>query len=159
MVKQSTKKIKPLPDPVQKTKVIKKKKKKPPNMTIAVKTNPGPPKLYTVAYIDNEANELRKFIDSGHGLYIGSFARERGYSPQRLSEFCKESSLFSDAMEEAKAWQEEKFLLMGLTREWDSAQVRYTMARVCGDKWKASFDKEEADKETILNIVVNEIRR
>ena len=135
------------------------KEKKSPNKTIAVKLNPGPPKLYTAEFIANEAKELRKFIKSDHGIYIGSFAKERGFSRQRLAEFCKESPLFSDAMEEARQWQEEKFLRMGLTKEWDSAQVRYTMARVCGDMWKTSFDKEEADKEVILNIQINEIKR
>ena len=135
--------------------------KKSPNKTIAVKRKYEAVNrpVYDVAFIDNEAQELRKFIKSDHGIYIGSFARERGFSRQRLMEFCQKSTLFADAMEEARQWQEEKFLRMGLTKVWDSAQVRYTMARVCGDMWKASFDKEEADKDVTLNVMINEIKR
>ena len=136
--------------------------KKSPKKTIAVRKEPGKsgqPEKYTAEFIENEAHALRRFIKSDHGIYIGSFARERGFSRQRLMEFCQKSVIFSDAMEEARQWQEEKFLRMGLTKVWDSAQVRYTMARVCGDMWKASFDKEESDKDVTLNVMINEIRR
>ena len=65
-----------------------------------------------------------------------------------------------DAMEKARTWQENKFLKNGLTREWDAAQVRYTMARVCGDIWKASYDREDSDsKDITLNININKIER
>lgn len=110
------------------------------------KTN-GVPKIYDDDFIENEAIELRKWIAKGEGLYIDSFARARGYPRGRMWEWTKTNQDFKDAMEEAKLWQEEKFLMKGLTKEWDSAQVRYTMARICGDKWKASYD---ATTETTL---------
>jgi hypothetical protein len=118
----------------------------------------GQPEIYTIEWIENEADILREWVANDGGLYIGSFARQRGYARQYLSEFCHKSKKFSDAMEAAKLWQEEKFLEKGLTKEWDSAQVRYTMARVCSDIWKNSYDREESDKDITLNINVNRIQ-
>lgn len=131
----------------------------PTKKTIAVKKRVGRPTIYTAEFIDNEAKELKEWIKKDTGIYIGSFARERGYNRQRLLDFCKESSLFEEAYDEAKQWQEEKLLRKGLTKEWDSAQVRYTMARVCGDLWKSSYDKENEDKDVTLNVIINEIRK
>lgn len=116
---------------------------------------PGQPEKYTLEWIENEADILREWVANDGGLYIGSFARQRGYCRSRLCEFSKKSVKFSCAMDEARLWQEEKFLEKGLTKEWDATQVRYTMARVCGDIWKASYDREESEKEVILNITVN----
>jgi hypothetical protein len=126
--------------------------------TIERRPRAGQPEKYTIEWIENEADVLREWIANDGGLYIGSFARQRGYSRSRLCEFCKVSNKFSCAMEEAKLWQEEKFLEKGLTKEWDATQVRYTMARVCGDIWKASYDREESDKDITLNINVNRIQ-
>jgi hypothetical protein len=119
----------------------------------------GRPEKYTHEWLEEEAKNLLAWIknDSKDKIYIGSFARERGYSIQRISEFEKKSKTFSEAMDEARLWQEEKFLRNGLTKEWDSAQVRYTMARVCGDRWKASWDQPEEKAETQVNITINKI--
>jgi len=105
----------------------------------------GRPEKYTQEWLAEEAKALREWVAKDGGLYIGSFARQRGYGRQRLSEFVEKNKDFADAMDEAQLWQEEKFLTKGLNREWDSAQVRYTMARVCGDRWKNSWDKEDKD--------------
>lgn len=118
----------------------------------------GQPEKYTLEWVDKEADILLEWLKKDEGVYIGSFAYERGYAKQRLPEFCQKSVKFSEAMEKAKSWQEAKFLEKGLTREWDAAQVRYTMARVCGDIWKASYDREDSEsKEITLNINVNKI--
>lgn len=103
-------------------------------------TTSGKPPKYTEEWIREEAKILIAWVKKDEGFYLGDFAFERGYGWQRLSEFVKKSPEFADAMELAKQWQERKFLHNGLSKEWDSAQVRYTMARVCGDRWKASYD-------------------
>ena len=117
----------------------------------------GRPPKYTQEWIENEAHELRQWVKKDGGIYIGSFARQRGYGRQRLLEFEKKSTEFSVAMEEARMWQEEKFLEKALTKEWDSAQVRYTMARVCGPEWRSSWDKEDEKKDQNISITINKI--
>jgi hypothetical protein len=115
----------------------------------------GREKKYTPEWIDEEADALLDFINRDGGMYIGSFARERGYHRQRFPDFIKVSEKFRDAYREAQQWQEEKFIRNALTRTWDPGFTARCMARVCGDEWKNSFDKEESDKEVILNITVN----
>lgn len=117
----------------------------------------GRPLKYTDEWIDNEADILLEWIKKDEGVYIGSFAVERGYCRQNLSEFAQKSSKFSDAMERARLWQEDKFIRNGLTKEWDGAHVRYVMARVCGDIWKASYDKEDSDRDVTLNVTIKKI--
>jgi hypothetical protein len=108
----------------------------------------GAPTKYTEEWIEEEARRLLDWIanDTPDKIYIGSFARYRGYDRARLSEFARSNSNFARAMRQAQAWQEEKFLRNALSKEWDAAQVRYTMARVCSPEWKASWDKEEKEE-------------
>ena len=116
----------------------------------------GQPPIYTDAVIEAYADKLLEFIKADEGIYINSFCIKEKIHRQRLSEWEKINERFSDAMEAARAWQEEKFLRMALTKEWDSAQVRYTMARVCGDRWKASWDvPEKAEDEKVINVTIN----
>lgn len=106
----------------------------------------GRPKLWDDDAIENEAEALREWIAKDGGLYLGSFARQRGYARQRLSEFANSNKVFADAYEEAKLWQEEKFMRNALERTWDPGFTARAMARVCGKEWMNSWDKE--DKET-----------
>lgn len=132
------------------------------NLTTSKKTEKKPvgrPTKYTEEWLKEEAKALLNWIaeDNDKKIYIGTFAFERGYHRKRLAEFVKVSVEFSSAMEAAKAWQENKFLQKGLSREWDSAQVRYTMARVCDPEWKASWDKE--DKEEVPSKIIQHVVR
>jgi len=106
----------------------------------------GRPKIWTDEAIEEEANALLEFIANDEGLYINSFCRKRRIDPDRLPEWARSNEVFAGAFKEAKAWQEEKFMQKALTREWESGFARYAMARTCGEKWKASWDKD--DKET-----------
>lgn len=121
-------------------------------------SNNGVPAKYTAEWIEEEANHLRKWIADGGGNYLGSFARERGYHRQRLSEFVKVSTAFADAYREAQQWQEEKFIMNALTRAWDPGFTAKVMSRVCTDEWKSSFDREESDKDITVNVNVNRIQ-
>lgn len=119
----------------------------------------GRPEKYTEEWLDQEADLLRAWInnDDEKKIYIGSFARQRGYGRQRLTEFVKSSKKFSDAYDEAKLWQEEFFMRKGLTREWDPGFTARCMARVCGPEWKNSWDKEETKEAVQPVVVVNKI--
>jgi len=120
----------------------------------------GRPKIWTDDVIENEAEELLKFIANDEGLYINSFCRKRGIDPDRLSEWARSNEVFAGAFKEAKMWQEEKFIQKSLTREWDGGFARYAMARTCGDKWKASFDQpEDKVEQAPSTIIINKIEK
>lgn len=120
----------------------------------------GKPIVHDDDFIENEAAALREWIARDGGLYIGSFARQRGYSRQRLSEFVDKNKEFADAYYEAKLWQEEKFMLNGLTRTWDPGFTFLCMARVCEDRWKKSWDQPEDKTEAAPStIIINKIEK
>ncbi len=125
------------------------------------KGNKGPPvRIYDTDFIENEAQAMLQWIANNGGLYIDSFARQRGYSRQRLYEWEKSNKDMADALTCAREWQEEKFLTKGLTREWDSQFTRYAMARLCGDRWKASFEQPESTTvEHIGNVTINKVTK
>jgi hypothetical protein len=110
--------------------------------------NNGRPLIYDDERIEEEAAALLEWIkvDSDAKLYIGSFARERGYDRARLSEFARANNVFARAYALAKMWQEEKFIRNGLNRSWDAGFTSKVMARVCGDEWKNSWDKDTANE-------------
>lgn len=120
--------------------------------------NKGQPPVFTSERIEQEALALLEWIqtDAEHKIYIGSFAKSRGYCRQRLSEFARDNKVFEDAYKLAKQWQEEKFIRNGLTRVWDSTFTARVMARVCGPEWKNSWDKEDDKKDQNINVTVNE---
>jgi len=120
----------------------------------------GRPPKYTKEWCDNEAKELRAFVARDGGNYLGSFARERGYHRQRFGEFVKISEEFAAAYREAQQWQEEKFMMNALTRTWDPGFTAKAMARVCGEEWRASWDKEEDKSEqSAPTIIINKIEK
>jgi len=118
----------------------------------------GRPKVWTDELISVEANELRKFMQNDEGEYLTTFCHKRKLNPAILSEWAKTHEEFAEALEEAKTWQEQKFIRKSLTREWDGSFAKYVMARVCGDKWKASYDSPEGSSEAgIAQITINKI--
>ena len=118
----------------------------------------GRPIKYTAEWLKEEAQALIEWIEKDEGIYLGDFAYERGYARTMLPDFASTSKDFFDALELARNWQERKLLTNGLLKNFDATQVRYTMARLCGDIWKNSYDREESDKDITLNINVNRIQ-
>lgn len=126
----------------------------------AAKNRGKPPTIYDNDYIENEAEALLEWVAKGDGLYIDSFVKDKPYSRQRLWEWTKSNKVMSDAMEKAKEWQERKFIEKGLNREWDSGFTKYVMARVCGDKWKASYEQPDTQTvEHIGTVTINKISK
>lgn len=119
----------------------------------------GRPKIYDEARLIEEAKALREFVANDAGNYIGSFARQRGYHRQRISDFVKISPEFMDAYKEALQWQEEKFMMNALTRTWDPGFTAKCMARVCGDEWKNSWDREEEKDQSPTTVIINKIEK
>lgn len=112
--------------------------------------------------IEEEANALLEWIanDSDDKIYLGSFAKMRGYPRQKLSMFAESNKVFRDAYEQAKDWQELKFIQNGLNRKWDSGFTQYVMARVCRPEWKKTWDAAEEQKEQAPStIIINKIEK
>lgn len=92
----------------------------------------GPPKKYTLEFIDNEADEFEKWMKKPDSLYYKEFAYERGYHYARFSEFCEVSEKFADAYLKARMWQENKFLRGGLLNQFNAGFCKFVMANTCG---------------------------
>jgi hypothetical protein len=125
-------------------------------------TTNGSPEKYTSEWGDAEAKILLAWIkdetnDPNKKIYLGSFALERGYHRARFQEFKEKSKDFANAYETAKVWQEQKFITNALTRKWDPGFTARVMARVCGDEWKNSWDREEEKSEQAPTIIINKI--
>jgi len=94
--------------------------------------NIGRPKKYTDEFINNEAIEFCRWFLTTDALYFKEFAFERGYSPQRLSEFANSNKNFSEALNIAHEWQEIKLFKGGLTGEFNSGFCKFAMSNICG---------------------------
>lgn len=128
-------------------------------MLVAGYAKPKKPDIHSQEWYKQEADALLRWVKANKGFYLGTFCNERGYGRHRLVEMELKSTEFASAMERAKIWQECRLIKAGLTKEWDPAFVRFLMARVCGDIWKSSFDKEEGEKASSLIVNINEIRK
>lgn len=76
----------------------------------------GSPKEHTESFIEKEAEALLQWLKSPTNFYFKNFALERGYHPQRMSEFSKKNKRFAEALEIAKATQECRLVGGGLIR-------------------------------------------
>jgi len=124
----------------------------------------GRPPKYTEEWMKDEAIALLEWIkdeknDPTTKIYLGSFALERGYPRQKLSMFAEKNIEFRDAYEQAKTWQENKFLFNGLNRKWDAGFTQYVMARVCMPEWKKTWDREEEKADTPTTVIINKIEK
>ncbi len=66
----------------------------------------GRPKKYTKEFIENEAEELNKWIQKDGNVFFNRFALMRGYHPQKFTEFAAQNERFQEVFTMAKKWQE-----------------------------------------------------
>jgi hypothetical protein len=88
----------------------------------------GAPLTYTEVWLQEEARLFYDWMKEEDSLYFKSFAIHRGYSPQRLSEFAEKSPEFSEALEFAKAWQEQKLINLGLWNKLNSSMTKFVLS-------------------------------
>jgi len=102
----------------------------------------GAPPIYTVEYIRNEARLFREWMERKDSLYFTSFAVERGYDRQRLTEFAEKYTEFSDALTYARTWQESKLVNCGLKNETNSSLTKFVLQNCHGwaDRQQVSGD-------------------
>lgn len=91
----------------------------------------GVPKIYTKEFIENEAIEFVKWAQtfpSGKPLFFKRFALDRGYSPQRFSEWEKESKLFSEALNVVRQYQEANWLENAMIGNFNANFTKFCIA-------------------------------
>lgn len=97
------------------------------------------PKKYTQEFLAKEAKALLAWMKAHEEhLWLGSFAAERGYSRQRLSEFAGKSEEFADAYSLAKTIQEAGIVQGGLGNRLNAKVVVFTLKNVAG--WRDTKD-------------------
>jgi hypothetical protein len=92
----------------------------------------GHPVKYTAEFIEAEAEALEKWMKQPDNIYFKQFAIERGYHPQRFSEFAEVNQRFSEALETAKEWQECRLVIGGLKGEFNAGFCKFVMGRLFG---------------------------
>jgi hypothetical protein len=92
----------------------------------------GRPLKYTKDFIEAEAAAFEDWMNRVDSIYFKNFALERGYHPQRLSEFAEENERFSEVYKRAQAWQENKLVEGGLTNVFNAGFTKFVLGNVCG---------------------------
>jgi hypothetical protein len=98
----------------------------------------GRPPKYTSEFIEKEADAFLEWMQKPDSIYYKNFCLERGYLPQRLSEFAEQNEKFAEVYARAKAWQEGKLVEGGLINVFNPGFTKFVMGNVCG--W---VDKQE----------------
>jgi len=122
-------------------------------------SNTGRPEKYTEEWLKEEAKALIEWMQKPDSYFFKCYAWERGYRPDQFDAFCEKSIDFKLAYQQAKDIQENKCMVMGLTRSWDPGFTARVMARICPSIWKNSWDKDEDKAEVIPAIIINKIEK
>ena len=98
----------------------------------------GRPVIYDDAFLEKECDALEEWIndDENEMIFLNEFIFKRGYSKQRISEFCEKNKRFSELVQLAKERQENKLISGALTRQYDAGFTKFVMPRLCGDHWQ-----------------------
>ena len=99
----------------------------------------GPDK-YTDDWLEAEALAFEEWMQRPDSVFFKSFAIERGYSPQRLAEFADKSKVFSEVYEKAKAWQECRLAVGGLTKKFEPSLTKFLLANQHGYREKSEVN-------------------
>lgn len=79
----------------------------------------GRPLKYTKEFIDNEADELMKWIEKKENVFLEMFAFERGYYDELLSQWAKENEKFSIASKRFRSRQKALLQHGALTKKYN----------------------------------------
>ena len=90
-------------------------------------TTSGAPTIYTYEWITEEAKLFRKWMEKPDSMYFTSFATERGYCIQRLTEFADVNIEFSEALTYARSWQLNRLVNLGLRNEINSGLTKFVL--------------------------------
>jgi len=102
----------------------------------------GRPKKYTDEFIEKEAEAFEEWMTRKNSLWYEDFAMERGYLPQRFSEFAEDNQRFAEVYKKAKEWQKSLLLRGGLLNKFNAGFTKFVMGNTCGwyEKTQVSGD-------------------
>jgi hypothetical protein len=109
----------------------------------------GAPAVYTEEWLREEALRFREWMKQPDSLFLKSFAIERGYSPQRLTEFAEKSPEFAEALAFAKSWQEAKLVTLGLWGRLNSSMTKFVLLNC--HSWKEEI-KDQTEKTIVYHV-------
>ena len=113
----------------------------------------GRPKIYTQEFMEKEAVAFAAWMKKKDSIYFKNFAVERGYHPEKLADFARESEKFNLVYRQAKPWQEGKLAKGGLTNKYNSGFCKFVMANTCG--WRERTEtKITGDSENPLKFIL-----
>lgn len=79
----------------------------------------GRPVKYTKEFIDNEADELLKWIEKKENIFLEMFAYERGYYDELLTQWAKDNEKFSIASKRFRSRQKALLQHGALTKKYN----------------------------------------
>lgn len=102
----------------------------------------GRPTKYTVEFIELEADAFDRWMQREDSLWYKDFALERGYLPDRLTEWAKVNEKFSRVYRKSQEWQQSKLVKGGLLNQFNAGFTKFVMGNTCGwsDKQQVSGD-------------------
>jgi len=118
----------------------------------------GREKVYTQERMKEEADALREWAKQPGNFMLKEFAWERGYDPNRIGEFVKESKYFAGVFKEFNDNKPAKIARDAYLGKVDMGWVRYFMPRLCrhseeDEIWKAAFDRANEDNAIAQQVV------
>lgn len=101
----------------------------------------GRPKRFTDEFIENEAEEFLKWMKQPKSVWYETFAYERGYTAQCLSEWAKINDRFREVYQISQTWQKQRLLSGSLFNELNSSITKLVLANTIGwtDKQEQKF--------------------
>jgi hypothetical protein len=115
----------------------------------------GSPKIHTKEFIENEAEELNKWMQKEGNIFFNRFALMRGYHPQRLTEFAEKSVRFAEVFTMAKKWQELIISEGAITKEFSDGFSKFILINHHGWADK-SETKVSGDAENPLSFLMTQ---
>lgn len=123
----------------------------------------GRPKKYTPEFISNEAEALEKWAkaryDSKQTFFLMDFAYQRGYHSQRLSEFAKESEIFSESLKRAGDLQTLSIVKNALNGLIEKTMAIFTLKNVAGWRDRREIETKDGDINQKTDILKQIIER
>jgi len=101
-----------------------------------------------------EADALEEWIQQPDNIFVGKFALSRGYHPDRLAEWAKESERFARALKQAKKHQEFKLAESGMYGKSNPGFTKFVMANVC-DWYEKQQTVVQGDQANPLTFVLS----
>jgi len=111
------------------------------------KQGPKGPSKYTPEFINKEAKKLLEWVEAQdqNPFFLSSFAYDRGYCHQRLTEFAQKNENFSDSLKRAKTKQEANLSMMLVKRGGNTAGIIFALKNVAGWRDKQEITGAEGD--------------